>query len=214
MNVRMLTVGPFQSNCFVVSCDETNEAIIIDAGDDAQRILGVVRENELDVKMIVNTHAHIDHVSALPEVVAELGVPVLMSEAEMPVYEAVEQAAMMFGLPAPGRVGIDRFIRGGDTVAFGNLSARILDTPGHSPGHVILVFDDERPPAAFVGDVVFAGSIGRTDLPGADHGQMMETLSNVIVQLPDGMIVYPGHGPETTIGREKATNPFLVGLSG
>ncbi len=212
MNIEMLTVGPFQSNCFIASDPDTSDAIIIDAGDDADRILAFVNDNNLRVQMIVNTHAHIDHVSGLAPVVSALGVPVVMHKNEMPVYEALPQHAMMFGLPAPEATKIDRFIAGGDEVAFGNLKGRVIETPGHSPGGITLVFDDLSPPVAFVGDVLFQGSIGRTDLPGANHATMMSTLKNVIMELPDDMIVYSGHGPATTIGAEKATNPFLLSL--
>ena len=212
MRVDMLTVGVFQSNCFIASCEETKEAIIIDAGGDPERILDVVKGLGVTVKMIVNTHAHIDHVTALSEVVAAFSVPVLMHKAEMPVYELIPQQASMFGLPAPALVPIDRFIAEGDTVSFGQAAGRVIDTPGHSPGGISLVFADEKPPRVFVGDVLFQGSIGRTDLMGADHGQMMATLKNVIMKLPDDMVVHSGHGAETTIGAEKQTNPFLLQL--
>ncbi len=214
MQVTMLTVGPFQSNCFIVSCVKTSEAIIVDAGDDGDRILSHVRDNKLQVKLIVNTHAHIDHISALADVKSALSVPVLMHENEMLIYRNLAQAAMMFGLAPPKSVAIDRYVRGGDTVAFGKLTATVIETPGHSPGGVSLVFDGVTPPRVFVGDVLFQGSIGRTDLPGADHEQMMRTLKDVIMEFPDDMIVYSGHGPETTIGAEKRTNPFLLELSG
>ena len=206
----MLTVGAFQSNCFIASCEETSEAIIIDACDEAERILDVIRDLRLQVKMIVNTHAHIDHVTALPAVVSALSVPVVMHKDEMSVYEILPQQASLFGLEAPAQVTIDRFIAEGDLISFGKVSGRVIETPGHSPGGVSLLFDDEQPPRVFVGDVLFQGSIGRTDLLGSDHGQMMDTLKNVIMKLPDDAIVHPGHGPETTIGAEKQTNPFLL----
>ena len=209
MRVEMLTVGMFQSNCFIASCEETDEAIIVDACDEPDRILDTVRSHGLDVKLVVNTHAHIDHVSGLAGVVAALSVPVWMHEAELPVYENITEQAALFGLQAPELVAIDRFIRGGDEVGFGKLSGRVIDTPGHSPGGISLVFENEDIKRIFVGDVLFRGSIGRTDLPGADPAQMASTLKNVIMALPDDMVVYSGHGPETTIGLEKQTNPFL-----
>jgi glyoxylase-like metal-dependent hydrolase (beta-lactamase superfamily II) len=206
----MITVGPFQSNCFVASCDKTGEAIIIDAGDDAAIILDAV--SGLDVKMIVNTHAHLDHVGALHAVKKALGVPVLMHKNEMDIYERLPQQAAMFGLPAPELTEIDRFIAEGDQVEFGNCRAKVIESPGHSPGGICLVFEDLSPPRAFVGDVLFHGSIGRTDLYGSDHAVMMMTLKNVIMKLPDDMVAYSGHGPKTTVGHEKATNPFLTTL--
>lgn len=213
LQVEMLTVGPFQSNCFVLSCGETREAIIVDAGDEADKILAVVGREKLDVKMIVNTHAHIDHVSGLSDVIKALAVPVVMHKNEMPIYESLTQHAMMFGLPTPESVKIDRFVAGGDEIVFGQLNARVVDTPGHSPGGISLVFEDAEPPKAFVGDVLFRGSIGRTDLPGADHQLMMSTLKDIIMHFPDDTVVYSGHGPETTMAVEKLTNPFLIALS-
>lgn len=212
VHVQMITVGMFQSNCFVAHCEDTRDAIIIDAGDDSDRILSYVKGSKLNVKMVVNTHAHIDHVAALADVVAELSVPVVMHENEMPIYNSLPQHAAMFGLMTPESVKIDRFLKNGEELTFGNVTGRVLETPGHSPGGVSLMFGDTAPPRVFVGDVLFHGSIGRTDLPGADHLQMVGTLKNVIMQLPNDTIVYPGHGPETTIGVEKMTNPFLVEL--
>jgi glyoxylase-like metal-dependent hydrolase (beta-lactamase superfamily II) len=212
VNVKMIAVGPFQSNCFVVSCDKTSEAIIIDAGDDADQILSFVRSTDLQVKLILNTHAHIDHVSALGPVVSALSAPVLMHENEMPIYEHIAQHAVMFGLVEPETVRIDRFVAGGDEISFGRLTGKIIDTPGHSPGGISLVFNDAEPPRAFVGDVLFRGSIGRTDLPGSDHQLMMSTLKNIIMELPDDMVIHSGHGPKTTMAVEKLTNPFLIAL--
>lgn len=210
MHVEQMTVGMFQSNCFIASCDETKEAVVIDAGDEGDRIVGYVEENDLDVKMIVNTHAHIDHVSGLPAVVAALRVSVVMHRSEMLIYDSLDEQAGMFGLKGPGSVKIERFIDEGDLVIFGKSKGKVLHTPGHSPGGITIVFEEENPKVAFVGDVLFQGSIGRTDLSGADHDVMMNTLENVIMKLPDDMIVYSGHGPPTTIGREKQSNPFLT----
>ena len=213
MHVEMLSVGPFQSNCFIAACEDTKEAIIIDACDEADRIVGFVRDHNLNAKLIFETHAHIDHVSALAGVVSALSVPVLMNRNEMLLYDSLDQAAMMFGLSAPKKVTIDRFVKGGDTITVGKWTGRLIDTPGHSPGGLTLLFDDTDPPRAFVGDVLFHGSIGRTDLPGADHGVMMSTLKDAIMKLADNTIVYSGHGPQTTIGVEKTTNPFLLALA-
>ncbi|MFQ5512618.1 MAG: MBL fold metallo-hydrolase [Candidatus Krumholzibacteriia bacterium] len=212
MRVDMLTVGVFQSNCFIASCVETGEAIIVDAGDEAERILEAVKGLGVDVKMVINTHAHIDHVTALPDVVAALQVPVVMHKDEIPIYEILPQQASFFGLTAPKLVAIDRYVAEGDAVSFGRVTGRVIETPGHSPGGISLVFAGDKPPRVFVGDVLFQGSIGRTDLLGADHAQMMRTLENVIMKLPDDMVVHSGHGPETTIGAEKETNPFLLQL--
>lgn len=212
MRVKMLTVGAFQSNAFIVSCEETKEGIVVDACDDARAILDDIAQNGITIRAIVTTHAHIDHVTALAEVAEAVSAPILMHQSELPIYESVPQQALLFGLPAPTVVDIDRFVRGGDQITFGKLVGEVIETPGHSPGGISIVFPGESPPKVFVGDVLFRGSIGRTDLYGADHEQMMETLRESIMTLPDDTIVYPGHGEETTIGHEKHTNPFLLQL--
>ena len=134
MRVEMLTVGLFQSNCFIVSCEETNAAIVVDACDEADRILAYIESEKLDVKMIVNTHSHIDHITALPAVKSALGVPVVMHENELELYKAIPQQAAMFGIAAPELVEIDRYIKEGDRISFGTCSGDVVDTPGHSPG--------------------------------------------------------------------------------
>jgi glyoxylase-like metal-dependent hydrolase (beta-lactamase superfamily II) len=212
VRVDVLTVGMFQSNCFIVSCETTKEAIIIDAGDEGERIVDHVKREKLDVKMIVCTHGHIDHVAGLPEVRAAFDAPVLMHKDEIVLYEHVDRQAMLFGVPAPGTVNIERFVGHGDKIAFGNLAGEVIHTPGHSPGGISIAFPNEKPPAIFVGDVLFRGSIGRTDLMGASERQMAKTLKDIILDLPDDMVVYPGHGPETTIRIERKSNPFLLEL--
>jgi glyoxylase-like metal-dependent hydrolase (beta-lactamase superfamily II) len=210
--IESLVVGPFQSNCHVVACTETNEAVIFDAGGDAPAILDLVRGMGVAVKAVVNTHAHIDHVSGLAEVVDALGVPVFMHPDEMPLYQHIAQQAAMFGLPAPRTVAIHRRLEEGDVVNVGKLRGEVMWMPGHSPGHIIVVFKDETPPRAVVGDVLFQGSIGRTDILGGDHDVMLRTLERFL-PLADETVVYSGHGPATTIGEEKKWNPFLAPLA-
>jgi len=212
LRIQAVTVGPFQSNCYVVACAETNDAVIFDAGDEAARILATVRAMGVNVKAVVNTHAHIDHVSGLAGVVDALGVPVFMHRDEAPIYDALAQTALMFGLPVPRKVEIHRWLAEGEVIRVGNVPGRVMLMPGHTPGHIIVLFDEETPPRAIVGDVLFQGSIGRTDLPGGDHAVMMETLERFLA-MPDDTVVYPGHGPETTIGVEKKWNPFLAPLA-
>ncbi len=214
MRVDLLTVGMFASNSYVVSCEKTREAIIIDAGDEGERIVDHVKKQKLDVKLLVLTHGHIDHVSAVPDVVAALNVPVAMHKDEIPLYERVDHQASLFGLQNPGTVPVDRLLADDDEIKFGELTARVIHTPGHSPGGILIAFAHTSPPRVFVGDVLFQGSIGRTDLMGASHPQMMKTLKNVILALPDDMVVYSGHGPDTTIGVERKTNPFLLEARG
>jgi glyoxylase-like metal-dependent hydrolase (beta-lactamase superfamily II) len=214
MRVDTLTVGMFQSNCFVVSCERTKEAVIIDAGDEGDRIAEHVAREKLNVKLIVITHAHIDHVAGLPALAAAVRAPVAMHRSELSLYENVGRQAMLFGLEAPRTVKVDRFLDDGEKVAFGGVTGQVIHTPGHSPGGISVEFRDETPPAIFVGDVLFRGSIGRTDLMGASERQMASTLRNVILELPDDMKVYSGHGPETTIGEERRLNPFLIDVEG
>lgn len=212
IRIESLVVGPFQSNCHIVACERTGEAVIFDAGDDAKRILATVEAMRVQVKAVVNTHAHIDHVAGLADVVDALGVPVFMHRADTPVYDMLEQSAAMFGLPAPRRAKIHGWLEEGETIRIGELEGSVMLMPGHTPGHIIVVFGATTPPRAIVGDVLFQGSIGRTDLPGGDHEVMMKTLARFL-PMPDATIVYPGHGPETTIGAEKKWNPFLAPMA-
>jgi hydroxyacylglutathione hydrolase len=213
IQIEMLPVGTFQSNCVIVSCSETREGVVIDAGDEGETILKAINRLHVNIKAILQTHAHLDHVGALDEVVPALGVPVCMHREELPVYDMLQQQAAMFGLTAPKKVAIDRFLEDGEEIPVGNLTARVLHAPGHSPGSVCYYFESEDPPRIVVGDVLFKGSIGRTDLPGGSYGKIIESLANVFLPLPDDTIVYSGHGPETTIGEEKQYNPFLAPLA-
>ena len=214
MRTDVLTVGMFESNCYVVSCEETKQAIVIDAGDEGARIAEHVKRGGLGVRMIVCTHGHIDHVAGLPELVASLPAPVVMHRDELTLYQNLDRQAMLFGLRAPGTVTVDRLVSDGEKITFGSVTGEVVHTPGHSPGGISIVFKDEKPPVIFVGDVLFRGSIGRTDLMGASERQMTKTLRDIVLELPDDMIVYPGHGPETTIRIEKRSNPFLIDLEG
>jgi hydroxyacylglutathione hydrolase len=213
IQIVMLPVGIFQSNCYIVSCSDTGEGVIVDACDEADLILAEVNRLHVRISAVLETHAHIDHVSALPEVVAGLGAPVYMHREEVPVYESLGAQAVMFGLAAPKRVTIGRCLENGERIAVGKLSALVIHAPGHSPGSVCYHFADESPQRIFVGDVLFRGSIGRTDLPGGSYETIIHTLETVFLPLPDETIVYSGHGPETSVGQEKRFNPFLAPLA-
>ena len=214
IDIQSLTVGPFQSNSYLVSCTNTKKAVIIDAGDEAERILDTVNNAGVEILAVVNTHAHLDHVAALPEVVEALKVPVFMHEAELRIYNAVADQAAMFGLPAPATLPIDRWIAHGDIVEVGELRGEVILTPGHSPGSVCLAFyPDDTAPVLIAGDTLFQGSIGRVDLPGGDEATMVRTLKDIFAGFPDEMRVYPGHGSDTTIGIEKETNPFFAPIA-
>ncbi|UCG50385.1 MAG: MBL fold metallo-hydrolase [Candidatus Latescibacterota bacterium] len=213
MRVDTLTVGMFQSNCFVVSCGKTKKGLVIDAGDEGDRIVEHVEGLGLKIEMIIATHGHIDHVAALPDLASAFSVPIGMHENELPVYQNIRQQAALFGLEPPGIVEIGKFLSDGDTITVGELTGEVIHTPGHSPGGISISFAEENPPAIFAGDVLFRGSIGRTDLMGASSRQMFDTLKTVFLKLPDDVVVYSGHGPETTIGFERRTNPFLLEAS-
>lgn len=213
VNIQMLPVGMFQSNCYIVSCSDTGKGVIVDAGDEPETILAAVDEAHLVIEAVWTTHGHLDHVGALAGVVPALGVPVYMHRDEVDTYRALGHQASMFGLTAPKAVSVDRILETGEEIGFGNVTARVLHAPGHSPGSACFWFGDESPPRIIVGDVLFQGSIGRTDLPGGSYETMIETLRTVILPLPDETVVYSGHGPQTTVGDEKRFNPFLAPLA-
>ena len=195
---------PFITNGYVLR--DSGEAIIIDPGEITETMKKAIEGQK--VTMVLNTHCHIDHCMANAEAVAMTGAPLVLPEAELPLLHAMPQQGAMFGVPVPPSPEPDRFIEAGDTVTVGSVELAVRSAPGHSPGHIILVGD------GFVigGDVLFRGSIGRTDLPGGSYEQLMESIRTQLLTLPDETIVYSGHGPETTIGEERATNPFLQGL--
>jgi hydroxyacylglutathione hydrolase len=203
--IRTLVVGPFGVNCFVVACEKTKEGLIIDPGDDPQTILDVIAGEKINVKYILNTHCHIDHVGAVERVRKATGATFYIHRAEEPLLAGVGQQAMLFGL-RPFTVGKpDGYLKDGDRFTFGNDSLLVLETPGHSPGGVSF----SAPGVVFVGDLLFAGSVGRTDLPGGSFDLLKQSILTKIVPLGEETIVYCGHGPETTVGREVKYNPFL-----
>ena len=212
MNVEIMAVGMFQSNCFIPYCTETNQALIIDPGEEGDRILSFVAGKRLDVRYIVNTHAHIDHVSALTDVAGALNVPVLLHEEDEFIFKNLEYQGSLFGLEAPKHVSIDRFLKDGDEIVFGRETLTVVHVPGHSPGSVALLADRSHPKIVFSGDTLFKGSIGRTDLFGGNYEQIMDSLRRFFVPLPDDTVIYPGHGEPSTIGGEKRHNPFLLEL--
>ena len=206
MLVERLEVGVFAENCYVVGCEATREGVIIDPGDEAPRIIARVRELGLVIQYVLLTHAHLDHVQAVPEVKAEFEVPVLMHRQDQFLLDNLPAQAAAFGLTVPAIPEVDRYLEEGDTVSFGQITFEVLHTPGHSPGSITFY----TPGTAFVGDVLFCGSIGRTDLPGGDYNTLMDSIRSKLLPLGDDTTVLSGHGPETRIGTERASNPFLV----
>jgi glyoxylase-like metal-dependent hydrolase (beta-lactamase superfamily II) len=208
--VETLQLGPIATNCHIVRDEATGRAAVIDPGGDAPRLMAALKRGNLTVEAIIATHAHFDHIGAVRDLVLATGAPFLAGEAELPVLKtAVEQALMFFGISVPPPPAPDRLLRDGDELTLGGALFRVAHTPGHSPGHICLLGDG----VAFVGDVVFPGSIGRTDLPGGDYDTLMRAIARHILTLPDETVLYSGHGPETTVGRERRTNPFLAGLA-
>nr|UXE46244.1 hydroxyacylglutathione hydrolase GloC [uncultured bacterium] len=208
---EIFPVGPLQCNCSIVGDESTGECMVIDPGDEIEEVLVRVQRHGLRVKQIVVTHAHIDHVGGAMKLKAATGAPILLNHNDTALLGMLPEQAAWIGVQDPGRVVIDETARDGGKLAIGggNLSATILHTPGHTEGSICLYFPAEQ--KLIAGDTLFAGSIGRTDLPGGSFEKIMHSLHNVVLSLPDETVVIPGHGPVTTIGRERKTNPFLLG---
>ena len=212
MIIETRAVEPFFKNGFVVGCDDTREAIVIDPGDEVDLLLDTVRERELTIRYILLTHAHLDHVTGVATAKRALGVPVGLHREDNFLYEAVVEQGRMFGLRVEPQPPVDFFYEENAPLTFGRLGAWPLHTPGHCPGGVCLAIGTpgEVQRTLFVGDTLFAGSIGRTDLPGGDRDTLIRSIRTVLFSFPDDTVVYPGHGDPTTVGRERVSNPFLV----
>ena len=212
MILETRAVQPFYKNGFVVGCEETREAVIIDPGDEVDDLLAAASSHGLSVKAILLTHAHLDHVTGVGKAKAALAVPVWLHKDDNFLYEMVVQQGQMFGLRVEAQPPIDHFYEGEGPFRFGRYKVRVLHTPGHCPGGVCLAVskEGEKRHTLFVGDTLFAGSIGRTDLPGGDMETLLRSIREVLFAFPDNTVVWSGHGAETTIGDEKASNPFLT----
>jgi hydroxyacylglutathione hydrolase len=205
---EIIPVGPLQCNCSVIGDETTREAIVIDPGDDIEDVLELIRKHNLQVKQIVITHAHIDHVGGAMKLRATTGAPILLNQNDYALLKMLDAQAAWIGVAAPGKVEIDQSIGQADTVKTGSLTANVLHTPGHTEGSICLYFPMEQ--KLIAGDTLFAGSIGRTDLPGGSFEKIIRSLHEKVLALPDETVVVPGHGPLTTIGDERESNPFLV----
>jgi hydroxyacylglutathione hydrolase len=209
MIVEMLIVSPFQENCYVIGDEESMTGAIIDPGDEAARIALTVERVGLEIGQIIVTHSHIDHVGTVAQLVDEYMCPVLMHEEAEAMLKTVPQQAMMMGMRFGKVPKVDRHVGDEEVLEVGPLRLRSLYTPGHAPGHLAFLVEDEG--IVFSGDALFAGSVGRVDLPSGSMEVLMRSISERLLTLPDETRVLSGHGPETTIGRERVANPFLAG---
>jgi glyoxylase-like metal-dependent hydrolase (beta-lactamase superfamily II) len=205
MIIKKLAVGPIMANCFIVGCDQTNQAAVIDPGDEADRILLALAEAKLTVKQIINTHGHFDHVGANKRMKAATGAPILIHAQDAPMLNMLARSAAAWGMSAEDSPAPDRLIEEGDVIEVGSLRFQVIHTPGHTPGGVALLADG----CLFVGDTLFAGSVGRTDFPGGDFEVLKSSIQKKLFALDEAVKVFTGHGPETTIGEEKRHNPFV-----
>jgi len=205
---EILPVGPLQCNCSVIGDETTREAMVIDPGDDIASVLLLIEKHDLTVKQIVITHAHIDHVGGAMKLRAATGAPILLNQNDYALLKMLDVQAAWIGMKDPGKVEIDSSIDQADTVKAGSLVADVLHTPGHTEGSVCLYFPTES--KLIAGDTLFAGSVGRTDLPGGSSEKIIKSLHEKVMTLPDDTLVVPGHGPLTTIGEERESNPFLL----
>ncbi len=205
MNLHKIVIKPFLTNCYVLNCEETSEAIIIDPGAEATTILEYINDSGLHLMYIVATHGHVDHVGAVSEIKQQKKIPFYLHEREKVVLEAFSLGARKFGFPDENPPEVDAWLDVQKTYHFGNCSFRILETPGHSPGGVCFLIDEH----VFVGDTLFCGGIAPTDLPGSDHEQLLDSIRRKLFTLDENLVVHTGHGAVTSIGLEKMSNPFV-----
>lgn len=211
MILEVRAVAPFYKNGFLVGCERTRDAILIDPGDEVDQILSAVHERNVQVSHILLTHAHIDHISGVAAAKAALDAPVYLHKDDLLLYDHAAEQGAMFGFTVTRPPPVDQFYDM-TPICFGDYEVRVHHTPGHSPGEVCLQVGKKGEAGAhlFVGDTLFAGSVGRTDLPGGSYDVLMRSITKVIFPLGDGAIVHPGHGPDTTVARERQTNPFVL----
>jgi len=211
-----IPVGMLQCNCSIIGDPVTREALVVDPGDEVSRILELLGRHKLTVKAIVSTHAHIDHVGGLSKLHKYTGAPVMMHREDIPLYQAMEVQASFLGVTPPDVTDVHQLLTDGDALQWGSLEMQVIHTPGHTPGSVSLYMPVEAgkitlaAPQLFAGDTLFAGSIGRTDLWGGSMEAILDSLRGKLMALPDETVVHPGHGPTTSIGEERQSNPFLV----
>ncbi len=206
MILESLPTGPLEVNCYILGCETTRKAAVIDPGGHVDQILALLERLELQLELVINTHGHFDHVGGNRQLLEATGVDLLLHEKDQELLNLATEHAANFGLPTEISPPPNRLLQGGEEVEVGELKIKVLHTPGHTPGGICLLVEDQ----VIVGDTLFAGSIGRTDLPGGNHQQLLRSIRTQLLPLPDATVAHPGHGPATTIGREKVYNPFLT----
>ncbi|HDP24417.1 MAG TPA: MBL fold metallo-hydrolase [Deltaproteobacteria bacterium] len=207
MLLNTVVVTEFMTNCFIIADKETRDALVIDPGGEGEKILREIEKNSLNVIGIVNTHGHVDHIGAIRDIKDATNAEIMIHSSELAILQSASKMGRLFGISVAEPPEPDRFLSHGDTVTCGKISLSVLETPGHSPGGISLVTADKK--FCFAGDTLFAGSIGRTDLPGGDYHTLIHSIQTQLIPLGDEVKVLPGHGPATTIGSERRYNPFL-----
>jgi len=204
---EILPVGPLQCNCSIIADENTREAMLIDPGDEVAAIQAILQKHGVRVQQIVITHAHIDHVGGAMKLRAATGAPILLNQNDHALLKMLDMQAAWLGMSTPEEVDVDHSVADAEKVEAGALVANVMHTPGHTEGSICLYFPAQQ--KLIAGDTLFAGSIGRTDLPGGSFDKIIRSLHQKVLSLPDETIVVPGHGPLTTIGDERENNPFL-----
>ena len=207
MIFESIAVGPLSVNCYIVACEKSREGIVVDPGGDVELIVTLVQKHNLKIHTIINTHGHFDHIGGNRHALAAFGARLLIHQADAPMLARSAEVARKYGLQGENSPEADAFLADGMDVFFGECRLKVLYTPGHTMGGCCLYFEAEG--KVITGDTLFADSIGRTDLPGGSHEQLLESIRTKLFTLPDDVIAYPGHGPETTIGHEKCCNPYF-----
>lgn len=204
---EILTVGPLQCNCSILGDEASSEAIVVDPGDDISRIVKLLEKHRLTVKQIIVTHAHIDHIAGAQRLKQLTGAPVLYNQNDLPLVKMMDMQAAWLGIPTPEVAAPDSSLENGQKIAIQGIAGSILHTPGHTEGSVCLYLPQQK--LLLAGDTLFAGSVGRTDLPGGNSRKLIQSIHESLLTLPDEITVIPGHGPKTSIGVERDSNPFL-----
>ncbi len=207
MIFESLEVGPLGVNCFILGCEETGQGVVIDAGGDARDIIAVVERQGLTITHVINTHGHFDHIGANRALKERFGANLMIHAADIPLLDRAADIAKAYGIPGENSPQPDTCLEDGMEISFGKMTMTVLHTPGHSPGGCCFYLEAEQ--KIITGDTLFADSIGRTDLPGGSHEQLLDSVRAKLFTLPDHVVAYPGHGPETTIGHEKRHNPYF-----